>query len=59
MDLIQFTPDGSTLIYTAGRPSWPVLRTVPVTGGNSVPYIGRDFSAYTGQDFNAAHKPPG
>lgn len=57
-ELSQFTPDGSSLVYTAGRSSWTVLRTVPVTGGDSVPYIGRDFNAYSGQDNNAAHKPP-
>jgi Tol biopolymer transport system component len=31
----QFTPDGSSLLYTGGSDSHPVLRTVPVDGGKS------------------------
>jgi Tol biopolymer transport system component len=31
----QFTPDGSSLVYTSGTHDRPVIRTVPVTGGES------------------------
>jgi hypothetical protein len=31
----QFTPDGSSLIYTGGSGQFPELRTVPVAGGRS------------------------
>jgi Tol biopolymer transport system component len=37
----QFTPDGSSLLYTGGTDSQPVLRTVPVTGGESTLLLGR------------------
>lgn len=33
----QFTPDGSSLLYTRGLLDRPMLRTVPVTGGKSTP----------------------
>jgi WD40 repeat protein len=36
----QFTTDGSSLIYTGGSSSRPVIRTVPVTGGKSTLLIG-------------------
>jgi Tol biopolymer transport system component len=36
----QFTPDGSSLLYTGGTESQPVIRTVPVTGGKSTLLIG-------------------
>jgi Tol biopolymer transport system component len=36
----QFTPDGSSLIYTGGAFNAPVLETVPVAGGNSTLLIG-------------------
>lgn len=36
----QFTPDSSSLVYTGGTPSSPVLRTVPVAGGKSTLLIG-------------------
>ena len=36
----QFTPDGSSLIYTGGTHDHPVIRTVPVTGGESTLLIG-------------------
>jgi Tol biopolymer transport system component len=36
----QFTPDGSSLLYTAGSGTSPVLRTVPVAGGKSMLFIG-------------------
>ena len=36
----QFTPDGSSLIYTGGSDSDPVIRTVPVAGGKSTLLIG-------------------
>jgi Tol biopolymer transport system component len=36
----QFTPDGSSLLYTSGRRR--VLRTVPVDGGESTVFIGPD-----------------
>jgi Tol biopolymer transport system component len=31
----QFTPDGSSLLYTGGGDTQPVLQTVPVAGGES------------------------
>ena len=34
-----FTPDGSTLLYVGGTNQRPVLRTVPVTGGESTVLI--------------------
>jgi Tol biopolymer transport system component len=36
----QFTPDGSSILYTSGPPSSPVLRTVPVAGGRSTVFLG-------------------
>jgi Tol biopolymer transport system component len=36
----QFTPDGSSLLYTGGTHDHPVIRTVPVTGGESTLVIG-------------------
>ena len=36
----QFTPDGSSLLYTIGSDQGPVLRTVPVAGGESTLLIG-------------------
>lgn len=36
----QFTPDGSSLVFTGGSSIKPVLRTVPVTGGKSTLLIG-------------------
>jgi Tol biopolymer transport system component len=36
----QFTPDGSSLLYTGGTYTAPVLRTVPITGGRSTLLIG-------------------
>jgi Tol biopolymer transport system component len=35
----QFTPDGSSILYTGGPPSVPVLRTVPVAGGRSTVFL--------------------
>jgi hypothetical protein len=35
-----FTPDGTSILYTGGSPSEPVLRTVPVAGGESTLAIG-------------------
>jgi Tol biopolymer transport system component len=37
---LQFTPDGSSLLYTGGSNTQPVLRTVPVAGGKSTLLIG-------------------
>jgi Tol biopolymer transport system component len=37
---LQFTPDGSSLLYTGGGNQYPVLRTVPVAGGKSTLLIG-------------------
>jgi Tol biopolymer transport system component len=37
---LQFTPDGSSLVYTAGPFQRPELRTVPVAGGESTLLIG-------------------
>jgi Tol biopolymer transport system component len=37
----QFTPDGSSLLYTGGTHSYPVVRTVPVAGGESTILFGR------------------
>jgi Tol biopolymer transport system component len=37
---LQFTPDGSSLLYTSGSEQNPVLRTVPVAGGKSTLLIG-------------------
>jgi Tol biopolymer transport system component len=37
----QFTPDGSSLVYTRGPNCCPVLRTVPVAGGESTILFGR------------------
>jgi Tol biopolymer transport system component len=37
----QFTPDGSSLLYTDGSPSYAMLRTVPIGGGKSTVLIGR------------------
>jgi Tol biopolymer transport system component len=39
-DGLQFTPDGSSIIYTGGTDSYPVVRTAPVTGGKSTLLIG-------------------
>lgn len=36
----QFTPDGSSIIYTGCPASSPVARTVPVTGGKSTIMLG-------------------
>ena len=36
----QFTPDGSSLLYTGGNYSSPELRTVPVAGGKSTLLVG-------------------
>ena len=36
----QFTPDGSSIVYTSGRDGHPVIRTVPVAGGTSTVLIG-------------------
>jgi Tol biopolymer transport system component len=33
----QFTPDGSSLLYTGGSDQDPVLLTVPIAGGESTP----------------------
>jgi Tol biopolymer transport system component len=38
----QFTPDGSSLLYTSGSMNEAVLRTVPIDGGKSRVLIGRD-----------------
>ena len=37
---LQFTPDGSSILYTGGSVNRPVLRTVPVAGGKSKLVIG-------------------
>jgi Tol biopolymer transport system component len=37
----QFTPDGSSLLYTDAGSSYSVLRTVPINGGKSTVLIGR------------------
>jgi len=34
---VQFTPDGSSLLYTDATDEPPILRTVPVTGGRRTP----------------------
>jgi Tol biopolymer transport system component len=39
---VQFTPDGSSLLYTSGSSSDPVLRTIPIDGGKSTVFMGRD-----------------
>ena len=36
----QFTPDGSSIVYTSGSDGHPVIRTVPVAGGTSAVLIG-------------------
>jgi Tol biopolymer transport system component len=36
----QFTPDGSSIVYTSGTDGHPVIRTVPVAGGTSTVLIG-------------------
>jgi Tol biopolymer transport system component len=36
----QFTPDGSSLLYTGGTETAPVIRTVPIAGGRSTLLIG-------------------
>jgi TolB protein len=36
----QFTPDGSSLLYTGGTNQVPLLMTVPVAGGKSTLFIG-------------------
>jgi Tol biopolymer transport system component len=36
----QFTPDGSSLVFTGGTHNHPVIRTVPVTGGEGTLLIG-------------------
>jgi Tol biopolymer transport system component len=38
----QFTPDGSSLLYTGGSDSDPVLEIVPIDGGKSTLVIGPD-----------------
>jgi Tol biopolymer transport system component len=38
---LQFTPDGSSLLYTGGSNQSPELRTVPVAGGKSTLLIGQ------------------
>lgn len=35
----QFTPDGSSILYTSGPPDSPVGRTVPVAGGRSTIFL--------------------
>ena len=37
---LQFAPDGLSLVYTGGGSSLPVLRTVPVAGGESTILFG-------------------
>jgi hypothetical protein len=37
---IQFTPDGSSVLYTGGTDQVPLLLTVPVSGGKSTVLIG-------------------
>lgn len=37
----QFTPDGSSLVYTGGSDRYPVIRSVPVAGGQGTLLIGR------------------
>ena len=37
---LQFTPDGSSLVYTGGRPPEAEMRTVPVAGGQSTILFG-------------------
>jgi Tol biopolymer transport system component len=39
---LQFTPDGSSLLYTSGSRSQAFLRTVPIEGGKGTVLIGRD-----------------
>jgi Tol biopolymer transport system component len=39
---VQFTPDGSSLLYTSGSSTDPGLRTVPIDGGKSTVFMGRD-----------------
>jgi Tol biopolymer transport system component len=36
----NFTPDGSSLVYTGGSDRYPVIRTVPVAGGESTLLVG-------------------
>jgi len=43
----QFTPDGSSLVYTAGTDGHPAILTVPVAGGTSTLVIG---AAASGRD---------
>jgi Tol biopolymer transport system component len=42
----QFTPDGSSILYTGGSDSRPMIMTVPVTGGKSTPLfpLGADLA---------------
>jgi Tol biopolymer transport system component len=35
----QFTPNGTSIIYTGGRASSPVIRVVPATGGKSTVFL--------------------
>jgi Tol biopolymer transport system component len=44
---LQFTPDGSSLLYTAGTYQVPELRTVPVVGGESTILFGRGRGGMT------------
>jgi Tol biopolymer transport system component len=39
---LQFTPDGSSILYTGGTFQQPMLRTVPVAGGKSTLLIGHE-----------------
>lgn len=39
---LQFTPDGSALVYTGGSGTAPELRTVPVAGGKSTLVVDLD-----------------
>jgi Tol biopolymer transport system component len=48
----QFTPDGASLIYTAGSPTVPLTRIVPVAGGE--PKLFFDLKAVEGRPLTDA-----
>lgn len=53
----QFTPDGSSVLYTRGTSRRPVLKTVPVTGGKSTPLF--PLGAHLAGAENGALSPDG
>ena len=55
---LQFTPDGSSLVYTGGSDNQPLLLTVPVAGGRSTMLFG-DGRGGMGDAGNGSLSPDG